>query len=438
MTASTALVLSLLALSALLVILTLAAVVGRAAWRRRDRIQGRTAEPLRPWLLQLAAGEAEEVEEAVDAVSGLPADQWQAIEPSVRALLLKVRGDTHEAVVEVLRRRGVLDAAVADLDHRRVRRRALAAETLGAAAWQPAAEPLLQRLSDKDEDVRVVAARALGRLESAQAIPALLGSIEHGVPPRVVATAMLAIAEAHPHTHADLVDAFAHPNPVARGLAVEVVGLVGALGSVTELRRLLADHDDLDTRIRAARALGRCGLPNARESLENACEPDRPTPLRAVAARALADLAMLQSMPAFERMVRAGEPRIAHYAAGGLVACGPAGVQVLMGIRDDAAVEPRSRDIAHAALIAGNLRGLVPDVAAQRIGSDEDAPPPVLARPRGPSDSWRPPPSGGPTPATRPGRVRRAIPIPSARRGAQSDLEPGRAPRGISLGVAPA
>ena len=107
--------LSLLVLSVQLVALTAAAAIGRGVNRYRASRAEQVCAVLRGSLILLTAGEPDEVEAAVDSLSVADHREWRAIEPSVRGLLTKVRGDAHASVVRVIARRGLIDAALADL-----------------------------------------------------------------------------------------------------------------------------------------------------------------------------------------------------------------------------------------------------------------------------------------------------------------------------------
>jgi hypothetical protein len=104
-------------------------VVGRAVRRFRDARRRRVAAPTRRLLLALTAGDDDA--ELPDRLAALDAATWRAAEPTAVAMLGKVRGDGHAALVSLLERRGMADRAVQDLRHRGPVRRARAAEVLG-------------------------------------------------------------------------------------------------------------------------------------------------------------------------------------------------------------------------------------------------------------------------------------------------------------------
>ena len=93
MTTPAAVAAAVTALSALVVLLSFG-IAARRSWRRRAALRRRAlSEPVRPYLLQLLAGEPEEQAEAASRLADLDRRTWDAVEPSVVALLGKVRGE---------------------------------------------------------------------------------------------------------------------------------------------------------------------------------------------------------------------------------------------------------------------------------------------------------------------------------------------------------
>ena len=104
----------------------------------------------------------------------LPDEVWQAVEPNAIALLGKVRGEAHTTLVDAFERRGAAWRA-----RSRLKRRARCPRA-GRRCWRnlgrkDALLPLCDLLGDPDPDVRVVAARSLGRIGDAGATQPLLG-----------------------------------------------------------------------------------------------------------------------------------------------------------------------------------------------------------------------------------------------------------------------
>ena len=354
MTAAAVLTLVIAAIGVLVVALALLTVGRRWSNRRAEERRLAVSEPLRPLLLALVAGEPDETEAAAAELVALDTARWRAVEPDLEAMLVKIRGETHESVVRVLERRGSLARALHRLTSRDPVTRARGAELLGACRREGAVEDLVEMLDDSDPEVRTVVARALGRIGSPRAAAPLLGTIggRNEVPPRIVATALLRIGVA---AHPALVQAMSDPEPLRRATAAEIAGLDGAVAAVGGLLDLLELDDAPEVRIRAARALGRIGMPRAVDALLTATGDDRPGALRTVAARALGDLGNPEAVPRLTELAADTDHRVASNAAGALVRSGSTGLRALVVLATDDEHGAHARE----ALATARLRGLV-------------------------------------------------------------------------------
>ncbi|MDT0165587.1 HEAT repeat domain-containing protein [Actinotalea sp. AC32] len=351
MTAAGAVGAALVALAVVLVVL--AVLVGTARWVRlaRDRRRRRRAAPLRPLLLEVAAGEPEDAEHALEVLAGLDAARWTAVEGVVGGLLLKVRGETQRALVDLLERRGTLERARRRTRSRSLVARAEAAELLGSTGQARATRDLLPLLEDREAEVRAVAARALGRSGDASAAGPLLERLSspRDVPARVVASAVLRLG---PDAHPALATALRAAAPLERATAAEIAGLAGAIGCARDLLEGLAHDESVEVRIRCARALGRLGPRDALDPLAAATGAVEPTALRAVAARALGDLGDPAAVPRLAALLIVPEHHVATNAARSLTQLGPAGRAALGEAA--AAGSPHAEDaLATAALRDG-------------------------------------------------------------------------------------
>lgn len=348
MTAASAVGAALVALAALLVALAVLVAGARAVRVARDRHHVERAAPLRPLLLELAAGDAEESAHALDRLASLDASRWAAVEPLVGALLLKVRGETQVALVELLERRGTLERARQRTRSRSLVARAEAAELLGATGQPGAARDLLPLLEDREPEVRAVAARALGRTGEASAAPPLLERLagQRDVPVRVVASAVLRLG---PDAHPALAAALRAASPLERATAAEIAGLAGALPCTVDLLEGLVHDEAMEVRIRCARALGRLGPREAIDPLAAATGPVEPRALRAVAARALGELGDPSAVPRLVTLLTVPEHHVAANAARALASLGAPGRAAL----ETAAGEgvPHARDALASAAI---------------------------------------------------------------------------------------
>ncbi len=308
----------------------------------------RLAAPVRAVLLELLCAPEDEQSELLDRIA--PADKrtWKALEPTVAAMLGKVSGRARTALVLLYERRGSPADAVARLRSRSAARRGRAAQVLGRLRHRPATESLCRLLDDRDREVRLTAARALGHIGDPVAVPHLLESLrgKRTVPPAVVTAALTSLGpDAVPRVTAGLGD----PAPLVRAVAIEVLGVTGAITRTPDIVRALWEDPETEVRIRAARALGRLGMPDGLEPLLAGLRPGQPVTLRTVAAGALGNLGAVAATGPLKEVLGDADPHVAGTAARALLRLGPAGEAALR----EAAVgrsEPRAAAQARAAL----------------------------------------------------------------------------------------
>lgn len=328
MTVASALSLALFSIAVLTAVLGGSIVVGR--WWRGHRLQRRlaTVATVRPALLAaLAEDDPSQRDTFVDRVLAADDRTWRALEPTIAELLGKVRGESHSVLRLLVERRGTVARARRRISKIGAVGRARAAELLGGLEDPSVTADLVGLLDDRDPEVRQVAARALGRSGDPRAATPLLRCLSgSGVPPRVVSQALLRLG---PGAYSSLVAALDEPDELVRAVAVEILGLSSAVAAARAVERALTHDSSLEVRIRAARALGRVGLPSALPALVDATRDDRPTPLRIVASRALGDLGHPGAVPCLRGLL--GDPvhRLASNAARSLSALGAAGTAAL-------------------------------------------------------------------------------------------------------------
>ncbi|AVV43297.1 hypothetical protein C6376_19550 [Streptomyces sp. P3] len=327
--------------------------------RRHERI----AAPVRGLLLELLCAQDDEQNELLDRIARIDRRTWTALEPTVAAMLGKVTGGARAVMVLLYERRGSVDKAVADLSSRSAPRRGRAAQVLGQLGHRPAVPALCRLLGDRDPEVRLAAARALGRTGDAAAVPHLLKSL-HGprtVPPKVVIAALTSLGpDAWPSVSTGLRD----PAPLARAVAIEVLGVAGALAQTTEIVRALREDPDTEVRIRAARALGRLGMPEGLAPLLAAIGPGRPGALRIVAAGALGSLGAVAATGPLTELLGDADTHVAGTAARALLRLGPAGEEALREAADDRSGGPAAAR-ARAALAEWAVGGARHDVLVE-------------------------------------------------------------------------
>ncbi|RAG85733.1 hypothetical protein DN069_09485 [Streptacidiphilus pinicola] len=338
----------------------LAVLVGLRVRRQVRQVRAeRAAEPHRARLLALLCAEDDERAGILDTLAELDDHSWTALEPVAQVFLGKVTGQASSSLVELFERRGLAERAMSDLGREGRIRRARAAETLGQLRHQAAVGALLPLLRDADPDLRVVAARALGRMGDASAVPALLGAL-HGrfaVPPSVVVLALTALGPDSQPLVAEGLDA---SQPLVRAVAVEVLGAVGATAWAPRIALALTTDPHPEVQIRAARALGSLGAPQALEPLLDALGPDRPESLRAVAAGSLGRLGDPGVAGRLGELLGDPVPRVAATAARSMARLGQGGEwelrRVLGGIHGDRAARQAGAALAQAAISKGRAR----------------------------------------------------------------------------------
>jgi HEAT repeat protein len=331
-------------------------VLGRIIRQRLATRRARLAAPARRMLLQLAAGDGDEAA-LVERLAAIDGAVWRAVEPSAVAMLGKVRGEAHATLVTVFMRRGAAMRAERDLHARSPVRRARAAEVLGNLGERVALGALCELLADPNPDTRVVAARALGRIADPAAALPLLRSVagRRPVPPQLAAHAVLRLGLA---AQAEVEHALDHPDEIVRATAVEVLGLIGAVGSTPRVEAALRSDLSGEVQRRAARTLGRLGARSALAPLLEAVGPDRPAALRAVAAEALGDLGAAAAAEPLAALLADTQYRVAHHAARSLLRLGLPGLAALRAATG--AAEPHAREALAMAELADGRRDLVP------------------------------------------------------------------------------
>ena len=198
--------------------LLITGIRGLRTYRRRRR--ERIAAPVRALLLELLCAQDDEQGELLDRVTRIDRRTWAALEPTVASMLGKVTGRARAVLVLLCERRGSTAEAVADLGSHSAPRRGRAAQVLGQLGHRPAVPALCRLLGDRDREVRLAAARALGRTADPAAVPHLLESL-HGartVPPKIVTASLTSLGpDAWPAVMAGLRD----PAPLVRAVAIE-------------------------------------------------------------------------------------------------------------------------------------------------------------------------------------------------------------------------
>jgi hypothetical protein len=316
-----ALVAALALLQVLAIALTaLVLVVRRIAMAMAERRRARLLDRYSEAVLELVAGEGE-VPGELRAVRR--AEEREAVGELMNRYTDVVRGDARERTASFAADRGYVSAAARDLGSAFEWRRGLAAKALGDYGAGAGARPLEDALlDDRSEQVRLVAARALGRVGADDACPALISSCrEGGVPPAVAAQALLDIGgPAVPW----LAGATTHPDPEVRAVACRVLGLNGVGGDADAMHAL---HDAAVTdpepmvRALACRAVGAVGDSGSAVVLA-AAMTDADDGVRGAACDAAKELGAADLGAVLERLIDDPAPEVARSAARAAAAMG--------------------------------------------------------------------------------------------------------------------
>lgn len=349
-----------LTLAAILLAVTAGGRAVRVARERRD--EGRSAGPRRRLVVAVADGDPDPAE--LDELVALDARTWRALEPAVLSMAVKLRGDARRVVVDLLERRGLVDAAVRRASRRGAVGRARAAELLGVVGGPRALVTLARLLDDRDDEVRAVAVRSLGRVSDPAAALALAtgvaGRRTGRLPVHLLSHALLRIGGS---AVTPLRSALADSRPEVRATATELLGLMAAVAAVDDLVDVLRGDEVVEVRVRAARALGALGSHRATSALVEATAPDEPAVLRATAAEAIGRIGSAEGAEPLAALVDEPDHWIAHHAAHALARLGPRGTAALRCLLDDGArhgarhddARDRARGHARDALAAAGL-----------------------------------------------------------------------------------
>jgi hypothetical protein len=236
-----------------------------------------------------------------------------------------VRGEARARVAAFVTEQGYADAAAGDLHAHRAWRRGTAAKTLGDFGIVGAAGDLGDAVRvDRSPQVRVAAARSLGRIADRAGASELIDACAAGtVPPGIVAQALLDIGEdAVPW----LLGALQSPERRVRHVACTVLAQVGVSADadiVDALQTAAATDCDVAVRVAACEALGRVGGHEAALAVAGATADGEPA-VRRAACDAAARLAAPETAAAVRRALEDRSPEVQRSAARAAMALGVA------------------------------------------------------------------------------------------------------------------
>jgi HEAT repeat protein len=188
------------------------------------------------------------------------------------------------AVVNLLARLGYVDLALDQISSQNHQKRAQAVEMLGILQSPNGVMPLIDLLSDPEEEVRWAASAALCRIQEPSVIEPLLKALEEPteVTPARVADVLISMGS---HAVKPLLDAYPHMEEKARGICLEILGQIGDNRAVESLINGIRDESPW-VRSKAVQALGEMRVIEAGPQLVEVLQDPVPE-VRARAAQAL-------------------------------------------------------------------------------------------------------------------------------------------------------
>lgn len=321
----------LLVLGGITVLLVVLLVVVRATSEVFERMARRRRDDLRRLVLTALLGEPEESARAMAALRAREGRAWRQVEQLAFTMLPKIKGDSHEALVVLLRSRGAAARAYANARARSLVRRSRGAYQLGALGDPAALPTLLGLLTNHHFLVRRTAVRALGQVRDPLSVGPLLDAVtaDPALVRDVVAALQRIGPEASPNLRSDLEHLVAAEETGRRGyLVATVLGLHGDLAAVGVLISAVERGRDPRLRAAAAGALGEIGSPNAVPALVRALE-DGHAEVRVSAAVALGQVSDPSAVPALASALGSGLHEVDRAIAGALLLLRHEGLRAL-------------------------------------------------------------------------------------------------------------
>ncbi|MEO5710025.1 MAG: HEAT repeat domain-containing protein [Nocardioidaceae bacterium] len=295
--------------------------------RRRETRHGE----VRDVILTALMGEPDEAARARADLRTRSGRGWDEVEDQAFAMVPKIKGDSHDALVTLLLSKGAAAHASTLARSRSQVRRARGAHRLGALAQSDAVSLLLGLLHDHAFLVRRTAVRALGQVGDPIAVPPMLDAVT--ADPRLSRDVLAAIGRtgsaAAPMLRRELLRTLSEPVDNRRA-ALTAVGL-GVLGDVSAAPLLtvsLEDRDQPGLAVASAEALGSLGAPESVEPLLRAMADADPD-LRVAAARALGSVGDVRVAPRLAGSLRDRHHLTSRAVAGALLRLGDPGLLAL-------------------------------------------------------------------------------------------------------------
>jgi HEAT repeat protein len=312
----------------LVVTLVLVRIVHEASARRRAATQ----DELRDLILTALLGEPDESADAGAELRARRGRAWVAVEEQAFAMIPKIKGASHNALVELLLSRGAARRAEANTRSRSQVRRARGAYQLGTLAQPDSAPLLLPLLHDRRFLVRRSAVRALGQVQDTASVgPVVEAMVEdHTLTHDGMAAVVRLGAEAAAPLRDELGYALKDNDTRRAMLAALALGLLGDVAASALLVDALDARNPGSVRSAAAEALGRIGAPEAVEPLVAALH-EQDLELQVAASEALGRLSDPTAVPGLAAALDENTHEGSRAVAAALLRLGEPGFRVLEG-----------------------------------------------------------------------------------------------------------
>lgn len=349
------LVANIVVIAACILILALIIV---SKWHRGRRTANAANQvaPHRHALLEVAAGE-DEAGLARGELSDLGPAVWKHMNPLVISMLSNVRGTPAAELALVLESHGEVARARRMAHSASAVQRSRGAYRLGLIGDRDSVGLLIDLLSDKSDEVRLVATRALGAIGDPVAAAPVIEALRQkhgriGVPAWIAEEALLSMGM---DVVPVVLNAMTDKEHGIRNVGAVVAGLGTFVSTASILRRLITSDVSSQVRRSAAVSLGNVGDASDVGVLAAHTGAQHPQALRRICAESLGTLGHRDALPVLTTLLDDDDQRVAQLAADAMVLIGLEGIRALK-----ATTEGEGRRVARAALHVAGLRGLLP------------------------------------------------------------------------------
>ncbi len=277
--------------------------------------------------------------------------EMDALATAIVEYLKVLRGSEQERILRLAAGVGLVERYISMLRSSRRWDRARAGEYLGFLGGPPAAGPLSELLSDEDETVRAVGARALARIGTPEAAQALAGTLRDPSELTRLRVAenleRVGVAAVGP-----LVETLSGEDRRSPILAARVLGNLRTSEGGPALEEIVRGDRETDLRAQATLSLGKIGDPDYVPTLLDAAG-DEDWPVRAQAANALRMIGDVSAIPTLKELATDREWWVRLNAARALVNLGTVGEYALVDV-----LEGEDRFARHRAAATLEAQGI--------------------------------------------------------------------------------